>query len=106
MLVLTSDGEHVGTVALVDGKLVVKSKNPLAEKIIRTMKNFNGYPLSDEEAYKMMPHRLTGRVAASFGEGEEPISRDAYNAMTDSVATRKRVMPSPDESSPKERESR
>ena len=92
MLKITSDGDHIASVSLVNDKLEVKDATPMGEKVVSSMRNMDGYPLTDEEAYKMMPHRLTGRVAASFDKADASLADPAeFERIMDELRSGKRT---------------
>jgi hypothetical protein len=92
MLKLTQDGEHVGDVSLVNGKLVVTGSE-MAQHIVDEMRDFNGHALTDAEAFKMMPARLTGRVAATPKDGSSAISREDFIKMVEDLYARGKKKP-------------
>src|SRR4029079_3256313 len=110
MLKITSDGEHIASVSLINGKLEGKRATPLGEQVISAMRNMDGFPLTDEETYKMMPHRLSGRVSAAFDKADAALADPAeYNRIVDELYSGKRTrLPPPTPlggSDPKSRDS-
>ena len=78
MIKIMRDGKTVlAEVRLVDGKLDVKKidKDYPIEDTIEFLDDLHGYKLTDEEVYRMMPHRLNSRVSA------EPEGDDAEKLM-------------------------
>lgn len=78
MIKIMKDGKILlAEVRLVDGKLDVKEmrKDMPVTGIIEHLDELKTLMLTDEEIYRMMPHRLTSRIAAV------PVGSDAKELM-------------------------
>ena len=76
MITILEDGKPIARITLVDGKMQSEILDPLAEEIIDHMKGFRGQDLTDIEAYRLMPFRLTGRISASISGPDAKQLRD------------------------------
>ena len=79
MITITSDGKTIGQISLQNGKLVTVGK---LDDIMKTMRQFRNLKLTDEEIYRMIPFRLTGRTNAGVSGDDKDLllDRSVYDA--------------------------